>query len=369
MSGARRLLMTADAIGGVWQYATELARALAARGYEVVIALLGPAPSDEQRRMIADTAGVSLIETGLPIDWLATDAAAVNAAGAEIARLAAAQRADIVQLNQPALGAGVRFAMPVVAVAHSCLGTWWQAVRRDEPEPADFAWQTELMRRGLADAAAVVAPSRAFAAALQARYALPGLPHAVYNGRTPLVTTPGALHDFAFTAGRLWDDGKAVTTLDRAAGRLGIPFKAAGPTLGPNGQAVALEHLYALGPVGEQAVAACLSARPVFASAARYEPFGLAVLEAALAGCPLVLSDIPTFRELWDGVATFVAPADDAGFAAAIEELIGDDMTRLARGDLARRRAARFTPDNMAGAMDALFGRVLGGVALRRVAA
>ena len=46
----------------------------------------------------------------------------------------------------------------------------------------------------------------------------------------------------------------------------------------------------------------------VFVSPALYEPFGLAVLEAAQAGCALVLSDIPTFRELWDGVALFVAP-------------------------------------------------------------
>ncbi len=30
---------------------------------------------------------------------------------------------------------------------------------------------------------------------------------------------------------------------------------------------------------------------------ARYEPFGLSVLEAALSGCALVLGDIPSLRE------------------------------------------------------------------------
>ena len=33
---------------------------------------------------------------------------------------------------------------------------------------------------------------------------------------------------------------------------------------------------------------------------ARYEPFGLSILEAALSGCALVLGDLPSLRELWD---------------------------------------------------------------------
>ena len=61
---------------------------------------------------------------------------------------------------------------------------------------------------------------------------------------------------------------------------------------------------------------AILPTRPIFVSVSRYEPFGLAVLEAAHAGCALVLSDIPTFRELWQGAASFVIAA---GSAAATE--------------------------------------------------
>ena len=41
--------------------------------------------------------------------------------------------------------------------------------------------------------------------------------------------------DFAFTAGRLWDKGKNVPTLDRAAELLAIPFYAAGAEQGPSG--------------------------------------------------------------------------------------------------------------------------------------
>ena len=43
-----RLLITADAVGGVWRYATDLAHALVPHGVETTIAVLGPEPSDAQ---------------------------------------------------------------------------------------------------------------------------------------------------------------------------------------------------------------------------------------------------------------------------------------------------------------------------------
>ncbi|MGK6323817.1 glycosyltransferase family 4 protein [Sphingomonas sp. DT-51] len=353
----RRLLITADAVGGVWQYTIELARGLVRDGWGVDVALLGPAAARAQR-VEASEAGVTLLETGLPLDWLAADARAVIAAADAVARLARERGADIVQLNQPALGVAP-FSMPTVAVMHSCVASWWAAAG-DGPLPADLRWQTDLVARGLARAGAVVAPSTAFAVTVSKLYPQAPIPLAIHNGRS-LPPASGPMHDFAFTAGRLWDHGKNVATLDRAAARLGIPFKAAGATTGPHGEHVRVEHLHLLGQVSDQVIAGCLSARPVFASAAVYEPFGLAVLEAALAGCPLVLSDTPTFRELWEGVATFVPADDGVGFAAAIEELAGDVPLRTARGALARRRALTYTPERNRRAMATLYERLLGG--------
>lgn len=180
---------------------------------------------------------------------------------------------------------------------------------------------------------------------------------AIHNARDH-AAADGALHDFAFTAGRLWDRGKNIATLDRAAARLGVPFKAAGATTAPHGDRVVAENLHLLGHVGDAAITGCLLARPVFASAARYEPFGLAVLEAALAGCALVLSDIPTFRELWDGVAVFVDPDDAAGFADAIEALTADPH-RISIGHAARERALTYSPQKQVAAMVALYDRLL----------
>ena len=59
-----------DAVGGVWQYATALAEGLQAHGFETVLALLGPGPSNEQRAAIEGLSGVRLVETGQPLDWL-----------------------------------------------------------------------------------------------------------------------------------------------------------------------------------------------------------------------------------------------------------------------------------------------------------
>jgi glycosyltransferase involved in cell wall biosynthesis len=111
--------------------------------------------------------------------------------------------------------------------------------------------------------------------------------------------------------------------------------------------------------LGDTELAAHLAARPVFVSAAIFEPFGLAVLEAAQAGCPLVLSDIPSFRELWDGAATFVTPGDEDGFVDAITRLLDQSDLRAERGRAAVARAARYTPAATATAMCGLFGQVL----------
>lgn len=346
--------MTTDAIGGVWQYATELAAALAPLGVETVLAVMGPSSPRPP------TGGVTfeVIHTALPLDWLASDAATVIAAGEAIVALALEVNADLVHLNSPALAAHTRFPVPVVAAAHGCVGTWWQAARGTVPDGA-YAWHAELMAKGLRAADAIVAPSAAFAATLQQTYALPASPRVVHNGRTPFELPEAPPTDTAFTAGRLWDDVKNTALLDRVAGLLATPFRAAGPATGPNGEQAAMLHLDHLGVLDEPALAAELAARPIFVSAAKFEPFGLSVLEAAAAGCPLVLSNIDTFRELWTGAALFVGEEAPQAYAAAIARIQGDPALRTHLGEAARRRAAQYTPEAMASAMAAIYAGVL----------
>lgn len=357
-----RILLATDAVGGMWVYSLELARALRPLGIEAVLAVMGPAPSEEQRRRAS---GLRILDTGLPLDWMPATPGEIRRAGEEIARLADRQGADIVQVGSAALLAEARFAQPTVAVQHSCVATWWAAVRGTSLAP-DFEWRRQLTRAGLKAAGAVVAPTAAFAADTARAYGLTHPVLAVHNGRRPPIAPSVPQADFAFTASRLWDEGKNVATLDAAASRLAVPFEAAGPVAGPNGASATFHHLRLLGEISENRMAALLAARPVFASSALYEPFGLSVLEAAQAGCALVLSDIPTFRELWRDAAVFVPARDDGGFANMIALLLDDAEARDALGRAARLRARRYTPEATASQMADIYAGLIGAAAAPR---
>jgi glycosyltransferase involved in cell wall biosynthesis len=348
-----RLLLVTDAVGGVWVYSLELARALRPLGIETVFAVMGPAPSRRQREEAAE---FGLVDTGLPLDWLDTNPGEIRRAGEAIARVADHEDVDVVQTCSAALLADADFDQPCVAVQHSCIASWWAAVR-GSTLPAEFRWRRELVDCGLRRAAAVVAPSISFAAETARLYDVLAPVTAVHNGRRANIADVPQGH-FVFTAGRLWDEGKNVLTLDAAAARLNAPFQAAGPAQGPNGARISLDHIDTLGDLSSACLAGLLAARPVYASAALYEPFGLSVLEAAQAGCALVLSDIPTHRELWSGAATFIASRDAAAFAAAIGGLLAEPAERDRLGQAARARSQHYSPERMAAAMADIYARV-----------
>jgi glycosyltransferase involved in cell wall biosynthesis len=344
-----RVLMTTDAVGGVWTYALDLARGLAAADVAVTLAAFGPPADADQLAEAEAIDGLDLIETGMPLDWLARERAEILEGGAVVRGLARAMGADLIHLNSPALAALGGFPVPVVGACHSCVATWWSAVR-EGPLPDDFRWRTQALWQGMLACNALVAPTRAFAAATARAYEVP-VPFVVHNGRRAAAPAAQVREPMAFTSGRLWDAGKNIATLDAAAARLSAPLVAAGPLTGPNGERVSLAHAQALGRLSAAEVAAWLARAPVFASAALYEPFGLGVLEAAQAGCALVLSDIPTFRELWDGAAVFAPARDAEALAAAIGRLLADPAETVRLGAQARARAGRHSLDAMCAGM------------------
>jgi len=175
------------------------------------------------------------------------------------------------------------------------------------------------------------------------------LPTAVRNGRERKARGESRPRErVVLTAGRLWDEGKNLAVLDRAAGRMRGTVQAAGLLTGPHGQTVAPAHVASLGLLDAAALDERMRRAAVFCSPSLYEPFGLGVLEAAQAGCALVLADIPTFRELWQGAAVFFDPHDDAALASLLDAMLADaDWTRR-QAALAARRAATFTVEAMA---------------------
>ena len=336
--------MTTDAVGGVWTYCVDLANGLAARGVETVLAVVGPDASPAQT---ATVSGTSVINTGLPLDWLATSAAEIASTGRALAALSREIQADIVHLSTPAFAANGDFRVPVLGACHSCMSTWWAAVKNG-PMPEDFLWRHAVQAKGLARCDTLLAPSQAFANAVFRAYGKrPGV--ALNGRRSPELDgeSRDEIAAFAFTAGRLWDDGKNLRILDKAAGLSSLRVKAAGPVEGPGGAVVRTQHVDLMGSLSAEQVRAQLQRRPIFVSTALYEPFGLAVLEAAQAGCPLVLSDIPTFRELWSDAAVFVNPNDADHVAVALRRLSENRRKAAALGVAARSRASRYTVNAM----------------------
>jgi glycosyltransferase involved in cell wall biosynthesis len=216
------------------------------------------------------------------------------------------------------------------------------------------------------DCDALAAPSRAFARAVAKTYDVPQ-PFVVLNGRNPPPATalPVAREPVAFISGRLWDEGKNVAALDAAAGLARTPVAAAGPLTGPDDlNRFEAAHLELLGRLDGGAIADRLARSLIYASSALYEPFGLGVLEAAQAGCALVLSDIPTFRELWNDAAVFVPPRDARAFATTIDALAADPQRAQALGAAAKARAATYSAATMVAQTLALYRHL--GVASRR---
>lgn len=359
-SPALRVLMSVDAVGGVWTYALDLAAGLAAHGVTVVFAVLGPPPDTAQRAAAAGIAELQLVVLDQPLEWLAGSATEIEASGAALEALASRTGVDLVHLNTAAPAATARFPVPVLITCHSCLATWW-ATMQDGPPPTDFAWRKDLVGRGYRAADLLVAPTRWFAEATRAAYDLRSPPLVVLNGRRRhgVQDTAGDA-PVAFTAGRLWDPGKGAATLDATAALLPFPILAAGPVEGPQGARFAPHHLHLAGRLDTAGIAVILEKRPIFVSAARYEPFGLAVLEAAQAGCPLVLADTPGFRELWDGAAVFVPPEDAASYAMAITALADDRERHTALGVAAQERAGRYDLSTQVAAILAAYRQILG---------
>ncbi len=356
LEGAR-ILITTDAVGGVWTYTMDLAGALVETGAVVRIVTLGPRPGSEQR-VEAMRRRIDLIETGHPLEWMASGRNAVRLAGKAMARLARQFGADIVQLNTPALAADARFPGRAVAVNHSCIGTWWAAVH-GSALPERFAWCAAMTGDGLAAADVAVAPTAAFASVTREVHALRNLPRTVHNGRGAAAVSGGDPIDEVFAAGRLWDEGKNVQALNRAAARVAWPVRAAGDTAKPEGGRVRFPALRATGHWPGERVRRHLALRPIFVSPARYEPFGLAILEAAQAGCALVLNDIPSLRELWDGAALFVDVDDPADLAGGLQRLIDDPPQRRSAGLAAQERARVYSVGAMAAGMAAAYADVM----------
>jgi glycosyltransferase involved in cell wall biosynthesis len=343
--------MTVDAVGGVWGYALELAAGLAAEDVEVHLAAMGPAPSPGQLQELARSGAAGYRHGAFALEWEDDPWADVERAGEWLLETAGALSPDLVHLNGYAHGA-LPWDAPVLVAGHSCVLSWHAAVHGRAPGGEAGRYRAAVAR-GIRSAAALVAPTAAMLGELERLYGPSCDCVVIPNGRDPAAFSPRAKEPFVAGSGRLWDEAKNLAALDRAAAAVPWPVLLAGDG---GGRSCAAARL--LGRLSARDVAALLARASVFAAPARYEPFGLAALEAGLSGCALVLGDIASLREVWGDAATFVPPDDADALAAAIQHLIASPRALREASEMARKHALRYDSRTMARAYARLYAEV-----------
>jgi glycogen(starch) synthase len=344
-----RILMTTDAIGGVFSYAVELSQALAARDVQCVLASFGRPLSAAQRSQARRCPGLELHESSLALEWMPEPWADVHAGALWLRRLVRRVAPDVIHFNHYA-HAALPWEAPVLVAGHSCVWSWWQAVHGTPPGP-EFARYYECVRAGLHAAQHVVAPSQAMLANLQRDYG--PLPYAsvIPNGIDLTRFAPAPKRPYVLAAGRVWDQAKNIAALERVASGIAWPIYVAGERRAPAAPAADGGELTAcrmLGEIGRRPLLKRLSHAAIYALPARYEPFGLSVLEAAANGCALVLGRIPSLLENWEGAACFVDPEDSRELGRVLSRLIEDRPWREQCATRARQRALTFSAARMA---------------------
>jgi glycosyltransferase involved in cell wall biosynthesis len=348
MPKPKSILMTADAVGGVWTYALELTRALQPHGIEVQLALMGPPPTAAQRADADALPNLSLFKSDYKLEWMPDCWADVRHAGDWLLHLANRLRPDVVHLNGYA-HASLPWDRPVLVVGHSCVCSWWHAVHGEEA-PAEWQQYQREVTNGLRAADMVVAPSTAMLNALRTHYGKIENARVIRNGRDPQSIKPAEKQPVIFSAGRLWDAAKNIKRVAELAAQLPWAVCIAGDCEAPHESQelpALTRECQLLGPLPDAGMREWFGAASIYALPALYEPFGYTPLEAGLAGCALVLGDIESLRENWDGAAVFVDPHDRDALKTELLRLIEDDGYRSEIALRARSRALRFTSEHM----------------------
>lgn len=341
-----KILMTADPIGGVWTYAMDLCAALAANHCDVVLATLGAPLSHAQRAQAAGLRNMELRESTFLLEWMNSPWQSLESAAHWLMELEAEVAPDVIHLNHLVHG-DLPWRAPVIVVGHSCVLSWWTAVR-NEPAPESLATYRTRVRNSLRAANLVLAPTRAMMAALTKLYGPFKASRVIPNGRDGAGFGMGRKEPLILSAGRLWDDGKNVRLLCEIADRLPWPVHIAGSDTSPDGQRQSLSGVNAPGHLTSERLARWYRRAAIYALPARYEPFGLTALEAALCGCALVLGNLESLREVWGTNALYVCPDDPEELLTTLLSLIRDPSRRARYATLALLHATQYTPEKTA---------------------
>lgn len=349
-----RVLVTTDTVGGVWTYTRELVTGLVRRGAHVTLVSFGHMPDPRQLAWSEGLRNFDFRPTAFRLEWMQDSAADIAESSDYLLNLIRETRPDVLHFNQFCYGA-LEVDLPKIVVAHSDVVSWWAAVNGQEPPDSDcIRWYRDVVQQGLNGATTVLAPSRWMLSQIERYYGPQRDPRFIYNGRSPQWFNPhGDKEDLVLTVGRLWDPAKQVSLLAKCD--CGWPCVIAGETQHPDQayrtetKRIVCEGLLELkGKQTPEQLRSLFARAAIYAATSRYEPFGLALVEAALSRCAIVANDIPAFRELWGETACYFHADDVDSLRQVITTLRTDRTLWRQQAELAYQRARRhFGADRM----------------------
>lgn len=342
-SSLHTILMTADTIGGVWTYAVDLCRALQDHGVKIHLATMGEPLSCSQRNTINELVNVELLESNFALEWMENPWEEVDEAGDWLLQLERQIQPDLIHLNNYVHGS-LPWSAPVLVVGHSCVLSWWEAVKGKEA-PVEWNEYQERVRRGLGKADKIVAVSRHFMEYLEKFYGPFTDKTIIYNGRDEKPFHAAEKEHLIFSMGRIWDEAKNISALKKVSHDLPWQVVVAGNNKG--NYVSETDNLSLTGQLPQSKVAEWLSKSSIYVMPARYEPFGLTILEAALSECALILGDIPTLREIWGDAAVYIDPDNPRQLKASIEKLIQNPVELDKMAGKASERAKDYSLNKM----------------------
>lgn len=332
------VLMTSDTLNGnIWTYTRELITGLIGRGFRVTLVSFGEIPLPEQTAWMERLRGLEYRPTAFRLDWMHEGQQDFADASDYLCALAADIKPDFFHSNHLCYGA-LPIPIPRIVVAHGDLLTWWKSVHGHGPKESPWmGWYRDATRQGLSGASAVVAGSDWMLEAVRASYAASMHGVVINHGRNPIHFNPYVTkNDAVLAIGRILDPASQVNLLAERSHPVPVcvvdakqPEHCAETIFRTdvgfsNGQ----EGVVLRGPRSESQLRLLYSRASMYVSAARYEPTGMTIVEAALSRCALILNDIPALREIWGPAAVYFRTNDADSLSEAVRILNQDAELR-----------------------------------------
>jgi glycogen synthase len=351
------VLVTADTMSGVWTYTRELVTGLVTRGVRVTLVSFGEIPLPQQISWMENLHGLEYRPTAFRLDWMQEGEQDLRDSSAYLTTLVKELKPDVLHLNQLCYG-NLPVSVPRVVVAHGDMISWWKSVHGREPKPSCWLdWYRAVVTEGLRKASAVVAPTTWMLETIRATYTQPVREAVIHSGRNPIYFNPYVDKDQSVLAvGRIWDAGKQVSLLTHHTHPLPVCIVGADSPVPlpkvPIRADVKLDldniRIALRGPQTEAQLRTLYSRAAIYAATSRYEPFGMASLEAAFSRCAIIANDIPSFREIWGDTALYFRANDANSLADMIQRLSDDpEMCRSYANRAFQRAREHFTARRM----------------------